>query len=228
MSLRVASFNTASGAFVTAMVAATLAVSGGTYELHSLMAPDEKDLAINDVILRTKRVQEVGISTIDGNHIYTMNAAASPHQIEQVLDCYYFQNVSGSLSRGLSRLNNWQVVDTPTGPELRIDPSLAQSQQLVMLAILTLTLGAADTATINIPDERWVLSGAAAKCYDMLIRKTPGQSRGQYEKDRREFAATYSRLSQSFAPRITRTMQGLLNDADSWDANQNGYWGDNF
>ena len=224
MELRVASFNVGSGAYISAQYAATVVLSGGTYEFHQMLAPSDKDRSLDDTVKRLRTLKEVGLPTMDGNHIYTIDGAASPNTIIQVLDVYFFQNPTGSLSRGLSRVNNWAVVTTATGNELRIDPALAQSQQLVMMALLTLSLPASDTATIDIPDERWVLSGAAAKCYDLLIRKTPGQSRGQYEKDRAEFARTFSRLSQSYQPTVTRTMQGLLGDPDSWTNNTEGGW----
>lgn len=224
MELRVASFNVGSGAYISQQYTGTTVASGGAYLFSQLLPISDKSRCIDDVVKRIRVLQEVGIATLDGNHLYTINGAASPHYIEQVLDCYYFANPSGSLSRGLSRVNNWEIVLTATGRELRIDPALAQSQQIIMNAILAITLGAADTATINIPDDRWVLSGAAAKAYDLLIRRTPGQSRGQYAADRKEFATTYSRLSQSFQPQIARTMQGLLGDPDAWTNNTEGGW----
>lgn len=217
MQQRVASFNVLTGGFSGLQYAPTLVLSGATYEFGSLLPQSDKDIALNDVVNRIRVLQEVGLITLDGNHLYTISGAASPHHIEAVLDAYYFVNPTGSLSRGLSRLNNWEIVTTATGQELRIDPALAQSQQIVMLSLLAITLGASDTATINIPDQRWVLSGAAAKCFDLLIRKTPGQSRGQYALDRKEFAATFTRLSQTFQPAITRNMQGLIGDPDTWD-----------
>ena len=222
MELRVASFHMGSGAFISAQIAATLFTSGGSYEFHQMLSPSEKDRCIDDVVLRYRIKQEVGIATVDGNHLYTIEGAASPHYIEEMLDHYYFANPTGSLSRGLSRLDRCEIVTTATGRELRISPALAGSQQIVLLAILSPTLGSTDAATINIPDSRWFLSGAAAKAMDLLIRKTPGQNRGQYEKDRGEFARVYSRLSQTFQPSITRTVEGILSDPDEW---RSGYAG---
>lgn len=212
MELRVASFNVFSGAYISLQIAGTLVVSGGTYERHDSLPPSDKDRALNDTIKRVRVRREVAIPTVPGLNLYNLDTAGSPNLILDVLDAYYFTNPTGTLGRDQARLDDFTIVATATGRELRIEPALGQSQQLVLDAILTLTLGAGDTATINIPDDRWVLSGAAAKAYDLLIRKTPGQQRGALEKDRREFATEFSRLSSRFQPQIDRSIASLLDE----------------
>lgn len=216
MELRVASFNIGSGAYISLQIAGTLVVSGGTYERHDSLSPADKDRALNDVIKRVRVRREVAIDTIESKKIYSLEAAegvgGAGGAILDVLDVYTFSNPGGTLSRGQGRLNDYTLVNTGSRREIRIEPALGQSQQFVMDAILTLTLGAADTATINIPDERWVLSGAAAKALDFLIRKTPGQQRGALEKDRREFAIEFTRLSSRFQPQVDRDISSLLDE----------------
>lgn len=217
MELRVASFNIGSGAYISLQIAGTLVVSGGTYERHDSLAPSDKDRALNDVVKRVRVRREVAVDSVAGQHLYNLDVVGSPNLILDVLDAYYFTNPSGTLGRGQGRLNDFTPVTTATGRELRIEPALGQSQQLVLECILTLTLGAADTATINIPDDRWVLSGAAAKALDLLIRKAPGQQRGALEKDRREFAIEFTRLSSRFQPQVDRDISSLLDEPFEMD-----------
>lgn len=206
MELRVGSFNVGSGAYVTGQLAATTIASGNEYERHDVLSPSDKDRAVDDAIGRVRVNREVGIPSVDGLTAYPLDGAASPNLVETVLDCYVFTNPSGSLDRGKAALDSWQVVSTATGTELRVSPAMGASMQIVLDAILALSLGAADTATINIPDERWVLAGAAAKAWDLVLQRAPGQNRGQYEQNRNEAARLYSRLSPRFQPQIDRAI----------------------
>jgi len=165
---RVSSFNTASGAFVTSMILQATISSGDSFEVHSRLEPGLKDLAIDDAIKRIRVRQEVGIMTgTAGLEYVSLEGAASPHYISRVEDAYYFASPLGSLFRDRRRLTDYEVVMTGSGREIRTDPILSGTQQLVIDAILELTLGASDFATVNIPDDRWVLAGAAAKAYDL-------------------------------------------------------------
>jgi hypothetical protein len=211
--VRVASFNAASGAlFSTSRSITPLTQSGNEYERHDTLPGSEKNRAINDALRRIRVRREVGIDAIDGGHLYALDTAASPHAITHILDVYYFANPSGTLGRDLRGIVDWEIVPTATGTDLRIEPALTASQQLCILADIALTLGSGDAATINIPSDEWLLSGAAAKSYDLLIRRAPGQSRGQYEKSRAEFARSFSRLSAIYAPPQATGMQGLLEE----------------
>jgi hypothetical protein len=153
---------------------------------------------------------------VDGLHVYTLDGAASPHLILDVLDAYWFATPSGSLGKGKQSFTDTGVVMTATGRELWVEPALGASMQVVLDAVLTLTLGAADTATVNMPvDDRWLLNMAAAKAMDFLIRKAPGQNRGQLVQDRADFAAQVTRLAPRNQPQVDRTLEGLLDDP--WD-----------
>jgi hypothetical protein len=50
---------------------------------------------------------------------------------------------------------------------------------------------------------------------DFLIRKAPGQNRGQLVQDRADFAAQVTRLAPRNQPQVDRTLEGLLDDP--WD-----------
>lgn len=204
---RVGSANVASGALVSAQAMRAAIASGADYEFASLLSAAEKDQAINDAIKRLRINQEVGVNTVDGALHYTIDGAASPHYIEDVLDVYYFSDPAGSLNRGETRLAWFDVKPTPTGTELRIAPALGASQQIILDALLALTLGAGDAATINIPDERLVLWGAEAQCWDRLSKRTPGTATQQYQQFRDNAARQYSQLAAKFKPQVARRIQ---------------------
>lgn len=209
---RVGSFHTGSGAYYvqTAVFGAPFAgaiASGADYERHAVISPDDKNRALDDTLQRLRIRQEVGITTVSGARYYDLDAAASPHRIADVLDAYVFADPSNTGNRDRRSFSTTPaVVGTATGIELRIDSALDLSALLVVDALLELTLGSGDTATVNIPDERWVLSGAAAKCWDLLAQKAPGTNARQYEARRDDAARTFSDLSARYKPPTARKL----------------------
>lgn len=201
---RVGSFNAGSGAFVLALPAATTVPSGASYEIHSLLSPAEKGRVIDDTLRRLRVRQEVAIWTIDDVQHYSLGGLDF-HNAEDVLNVRYFADPASSLNRDERNLQHWKVRLTGSGSlELRIVPVLAASQQLILDAIVTPTLGSADNATVNLPDDAWLLAGAAAKCYQLLTRGAPGKETRQYREFQAEAAMEFGRLSQRWAPQIDR------------------------
>jgi hypothetical protein len=203
MVLRVASWNAGSGAYVTLQRAATTILSGSEYEVHGLLSPDEKDRALDHVVERLRVRREVTIPTVDGAAVYTLDAAASPYVLERVLDVYALADPTNSLSRDPQRFPNssWKVTTTATGTELRLAAALPASWALALDAILVPSLGSADTATISLPDESWLLYGAEAQCWELLSKRSPGQDKGTYLKNAGRAWGAYRTLSRRFMPR---------------------------
>jgi hypothetical protein len=204
--IRVASFNCGSGAYVAAQNSnfAGNYPSGMEYERHEMLSPTDKNRAIDDAVKRLRVRREVALPTVEGLTTYTLDGAASPHTILEVLDAYYFADPASSLDRDHREVITARPVTTATGWELRIDRGLAASQQLVLDAVLALTLGAADTATVNIPDERLVLYGAEAKCWDLVARQAPRAAADEYRKLRDEAARAYAQLAARFKVPVDR------------------------
>lgn len=204
---RVGSFNTGSGAFVTLQTARNPIASGADYEVSSKLSAADKDLALDDTVRRLRVRQEVAVNSVERESFYPIDGAASPYALDRVLDVQYFGDPTNSLSRQLRRLEDWRIVTTASGRELRIKPALAMSLQLVLDAILIPSLGADDAATLNIPSDRWVLAGAAARCYDFQVQGAPGQQVDNLLKLRAGWAAEFSRLSALFAPNIEEAVR---------------------
>lgn len=197
---RVASFNAGSGAVWSAQIAQGTVSYHDEFEIHSRLPATEKDLAIDDTIKRIRVRQEVGFMvTVDNEAFFTIEGVASPHYVSDVLDVYYFANPYGSLTRDKRYFQDVRIVTTASGRELRIKPTIMGSQQIILDAVLELTLGSDSTATLNLPDDRWVLAGAAARCYDLMIQTAPGQNAGELAKRRAEWAGEFTRLSGRFA-----------------------------
>ena len=204
---RVASWNAASGAYVSQQLTIQPIASGADYELHQKLSANDKNRTIDDTVLRLRIRQEVAITATDNLTFYDISGAASPHSITDVLNVYYFVTPDGSLTRQENYLNDARLVMTASGQELRINPGLQGSQQIVLDAILTLTLQSGDAATINIPDERWLLAGASARCYGLMIQAAPGQQAGELRNRQMEWAAEFTRLSSRFAPNYERKIR---------------------
>lgn len=206
---RVASFNAGSGGWVTQQIIQNTSWgSGSEFEVHSRISAAEKDLAIDETLKGIRVRQEVGIATgTAGADFFSIEGAASPNYITDLLDVYWFANPSGSLDRDLRHFTDFHLVMTATGREIRVAPAPGGSAQLVLDAILTLTLNSQSSATLNIPDDRWVLAGAAARCYDLLIANAPGQNAGELANRRGEWATEFTKLSSRFAPNYARTVR---------------------
>lgn len=205
---RVATFNAGSGAFISYQVLRDSFVAGANpFEIHEIVSPTEKDRAIDDAIRRVRIRREVGIASVDGLLFYTMDNAASPNTIVDVLDVYFYANPGGSLNLMKRTLDWTKVVNTATGNVIQIAPALSWSQQLILDAILEVTLGNLDTDVVTLPDDRWILSGAAARCYDLLAARAPSTEVALIKQRRAEMAAQYTRLSTRFQPQIDRRIR---------------------
>ena len=222
-----ASYNAGSGAFVFVSWVSSTPGSGSEYEIHSKIPPLDKHQAIDDTITRMRIRQEVGINTVDGALVYTIDDAASPNYLERILDVHLMANPNNSLDLDLRHMQDWQVVTTATGRELRLKWGVKGSQQIIFDAILIPSLGGDEDSTINLPDERWVLAGAAMRCYDFMIQNAPGQQVNQLMQRRAEMAAEYTRLSAKFMPtyeepiRLHDVIRGMT--PRPWDSASN-FW----
>lgn len=206
---RVGSFNAPSGILASAQVLKNAVPSGADYEMSNLLPATVKDRAIDDVIKRLRVRQEVGFPSVDGALFYDIDGAASPAAIinpEDILDAYYYADPTNSLNRRRQELDNWDPQMTGSGMELRIAPRLSGSFQIVMDVLITLTLGASDAATVNIPDERLVLFGAESQCWHVLTKTAPGTLRATYTENRDDAARMYSDLAAKFKRPVARNL----------------------
>jgi hypothetical protein len=200
--LRVGSFNTGSGAFLSAQTLATTVFSGMPFEVHALMSPVEKDRQLDAVIRDVRYRQEVPIWAVPNSHIYSLGP-----DVLDVIDVRYYSDPTNSLSRGEGHPDWFGYAVTGSGNELRVTPALVASQQLVIDALLCPTLGAGDLATVNLPDDKRILWGTAARCLWLLEQQAPGKEADMYRARRMEAAGEYTRLSARFQPAVSRKIQ---------------------
>lgn len=197
MDLRVASFNCASGTYVTAQMMGTFVPAGAEYEVHELLSPADKDRAVDGTVRRLTTRQEFPIPTVGGTKFYALDP-----RVVRVLDAYYYADPGSGVDRGKRRLAWFGTRATGSGNEIRIEPALPDNQQIVLDAVLTLTLGPADTDVIDLPSEEWVLRGAEARCWDMLCKHAPGTETAQYRANRSAAVVAFNRQSALHAPQI--------------------------
>ena len=201
--LRVGSFNTGSGSSLGAQTLATTIFSGMPFEVHARLSPAEKDVVLTRTIEGLGALQqEIPIWAINQGHVYSLGS-----EVVDVVGARYLSDPTNSLNRGPHHLQHFSFIKTASGQELRIHPALVHSQQLVVEAITTLTLGAGDLATVNLPSEQLALAGAAVRCYWMLEQQGPGQEVKAYKDKRMEAAAQYRSLASRFQPIVTRRVQ---------------------
>ena len=223
----IASWNCGSGAFMSQQPTWEQITPSSMVEIHVKVPPRTKNDAVDDTLQRIRLRQEVAINTVDGALVYTIDGAASPNYLEHILDVHLMANPNNSLDLDLRHMQDWQVVTTATGRELRLKWGVKGSQQIVFDAIVIPSLSGGEDATINLPDERWILAGAAMRCYDFMIQNAPGQQVSQLMQRRAEWAAEYTRLSAKFMPtyeepiRLHDVVRGMT--PRPWDSASN-FW----
>jgi len=210
---QVGSFNVASGAYVSQAVVIDAAgtfvqtPSGVEYERHEIIPPSDKDRALDDAVQRVRVLQEIGVAALSGAEFYDIDAVASPHRIARVLGAWAWADPTNTGNRDRRELSWWGDATTGSGSELRVSPALGAGDQLVVEALLELTLGAADTATVELPDDRLVLAAAASKCFDALAQRAPGTQVAAYERRRDDAARTFADLAARYKPLTSRPLR---------------------
>lgn len=194
---RASSFNFPSGAFITNQTTVAGVQSGWEWELHELISPEDKNLAIDWAINRVWVRREVAFNSVDGLTHYSVG-----YEFGQVFNAYVWTNPTGSGDRGkgLFPPSHLQVELTASGREVRLFSAITGSQQIVIDAEVRATLGASDLDTVNVPNEQMVLYAAEAQAWEMIAKRAPAQDRRAYLQNAQRAAAAYSRLSQRFAP----------------------------
>ncbi len=199
---RIATFNTGTGAYQTLQTSGTALVYSAEYEVSRLVPAADKDRAIDFILAGLPVRREVPLNTEVGRKYYSV-----PSEIDKVLDVYYFADATNSLDRGKARFAWYDVVETPTGSELRIEPALGASYQIVFDAITRMTLGAAEEATINLPSEQWVLFGAEAHCWELLSKGKPAKETTAYRETAARAAGAFRRITANRVPHVSKDIQ---------------------
>lgn len=197
---RVGSFNYQSGAFVSAQLVQQPIASGADFEVHDRLSATELDRCIDEVLKGVRVQQEVTMNTLPGLQYYNIETAASPHLVVDMGQVYFFADPSNSTNRDRRDLSQFSLVMTGSGRELRLPTGLDGSQQIVLDALLELTLPADDAATVTLLNSDWVSWGAAAQAYQLIIQRTPGQESTLFEKRRAEAARMFTKLAARRQP----------------------------
>lgn len=206
---QVASYNVASGALISGQLAATTVGSGSTFEVSRKVRGEDKDRAIDGIVARLWSRQELPLDT-NGALQYSIGRDF------KVFDAYYFVSPTGTVSRDQHNLPlGWNIAVTGSGRELRLPAgtALGASQQIILDAQVRATLGAADTATVNIPDEDWVLNGVAARCYQTLWSDAPGKEAGKYKDLAQAYGLEFVKKIGKYRDRIDSGWRGAF---DEW------------
>lgn len=198
---RISSFNAGSGAFLIPTPLQSAVYEATQYEIHELLAPSEKDRILDHVIQNVWDRQEIPIWGVQAQQFYSLGPEI------RVFNAWYYGDPASSLDRERHDFSHWSVATTATGAELRISPTIQASEQLIIDAQVYATLGSADTATVNIPNEQWVLNGAAAWAYELLARRAPGQEAKGYREDAARFAKAWTAGLARHRPQIYSKIQ---------------------
>ena len=192
---RVGSYNTGSGAFVSAQLLQQAVASGADFEIYDRWTASELDRCIDQVIDEIRVNREVTFPGTYNANFYALAGVASPNTITDFNDVYYYMAADSTTNRQRGSFTNVNLMNTATGVEMRTERLLVGSAVIAIDAVLALSLGSADTATINVPDEAWILWGASARAWHLLAQRTPGQDDKYILERRAEAARAFSAKS---------------------------------
>jgi hypothetical protein len=210
---RTASFNAASGAYITMQMTATAIAAGAQFEVHQGLSPQDLNRCMDRAINRMRFRQELVITAVDGGTYYQIDGAASPASVQRVLDVHYNATPQATDNRDQRYFAWWGTRTTASGTfELDIRPPVASGNQIVIDAIIDMTLGGSEGALVNVPHDEWVYAGAALHAYNLLIQRAPGQADASLVKRRSEYAMWWRDTSGKYMPMITRTMAGAFDE----------------
>lgn len=213
---RVGSFNTASGAFVSVQSAYGGAIaSGDDFTVLPRLSPYDLNLAIDLTVNRMRVRQEIPINSQDGQVLYQLDNAASGTVIERVLNAYYYTtpNASPNQDFGKRYFDWWGDGKTGSGTYcLTISPPIATGNQIIVDGIVSMSLGSAETATINLAHPELVYVGALMYAYNALIQQAPGQASAELIQRRAEWVRQWREVASKMNPTIDRSMQGIFDE----------------
>lgn len=214
---QVASFNTASGAFISVQTAYGGAIgSGDDFTVVPRLSPYDLNRAIDMTVARFRQRQEVAIDAQEGVVQYQLDSAASGTSVERVLNAYYYANPTATpagADKDKRYFEWWGDGKTASGTyALTVAPPVASGNQIIIDGIVSMTLGAAETATINLPHPEWLYVGAVMHAYNALIQQSPGQAAGELLQRRAEWARQWREVAAKMNPTIDRSMQGIFDE----------------
>lgn len=213
---RTGSFNTGSGAFVSIQSAYGGAIaSGDDFTVLPRLSPYDLNLAIDMTVNRMRARQEIPISANLNQVYYQLDGAASGVTIERVLNAYYYANPNASQNNDMDKryFDWWGDGKNGSGNYmLTIAPPIASGAQIIVDGIITMTLGSAETATINVPHPEWVYAGALMHAYNALIQQAPGQASAELLQRRAEWVRQWREVAAKMNPTIDRSMQGIFDE----------------
>lgn len=214
---QVASFNAASGAFVSLQNAYGGAIaSGDDFTVLPRLSPYDLQKCIDWTVSRFRTRQEIAISSQDQVVNYQIDAAASGVSIQRVLNVYYYTNANGSpqgVDRNRRYFQWWGDAHTASGTyELRIAPPLASGNQIIIDGITDMSLGSAESATITVPHDEWVYAGVLMHAYNLLVQQAPGQASAELLQRRAEWARQWRDVNAKMQPLSDRSLQGIFDE----------------
>lgn len=200
---RCATFNFASGAFISLQTNLSSNISPGViWELHELASPEEKDIAISWALERVWVRREVALNAVDGLTFYSLG-----YDFGQVFDWWVYASPDGSAGRDkrLFRAQRPEIRLTGSGRELRLEGAIEGSQQIILDAEVRLvsTGDSAESTSFTIPSrhyEQMILYAAESQCWEMVAKRSAAEDRRHYLRNAQRAAAAYSRLSGRFQP----------------------------
>ena len=196
---RVTEFNNAAGKFTLNRPAP--AVYTPTYELHTLLSATDINTCINRALARCTYEGEQEITPVSGQLQYPLAAyvlITDPGQIRRV---YWREGATANQYSFVSI--PFKVFSAMGVITLHINPfsfGVGASAKIILTYKAPYVALNTDVVTTICPTE-WVKSGACLQMYDTLVNKGTAQDSARFERKRNEYAARFSHLTRTYAPR---------------------------
>ena len=179
------------------------ATPGDTYELHSMVSPEDINRAINWTLRRMTHMADVSHAVgIAGDTLVLSN---DPYitKASQVVDVLAPQPSTTPWDQQLESVRWWNARDASGVVYITLGSGVSVGDAFIIRALLPYSELDRDSDKTTAPID-WLVPGVIAELYTLLTRKAPAQDAKRFEQAALKEAANFTAATIQYAPRPPR------------------------
>jgi hypothetical protein len=200
---RIDAYEPATGAITITRPVTSAPVAGQTFEIHSLLSPDDLNTCINEALARCTYVQERQITLVSGQRQYDISGLGYLTNPEQVVDVI-LRTGSTASQYTFTPVRPFRVrqaalgtltLDVPTSIGGYVSPAVLFYKTVEQYTPLT-----SDAVVTYCPAD-WLEAGALMFAWKLLAEKGPATDTERYSKKQMQAAQVFWEHTRVQAPR---------------------------
>jgi len=201
----VTGYDAANGLLQLSRALSAVPASGDSFELHTLIDPDQLDRLINNGLERCVYIDWTTVTVVSSQREYDLSEYTWITRPGQVHDVRWVYGDTANQKRYLPI--RWFFVEMDAGsPTLHVDPNELQGDDFVFLAERPYAALSSDSDTTDCPIE-WAKAQAIWEVYRWLARTGPAEDVARYQMAQQIAAIRLGRMYRAYTPRLPRRIQ---------------------